>query len=248
MSAMLDAALDYARRGRAVHPVAGDGSKRPLSATGFKDASIDEFRIREWWSRWPDAWIGTPTGDGWFVLDVDDRKALSELETERGFLPDTIQATTPRGGIHFYFKGSARTGNNVPTRGIDIRGYAGVPDRWGGFVIIPPSPGYQRRGGSEMLAPPPWLLELLTLREQQRSGPGRLPQFELGDIADGQRNVELARIAGVLLRRYVDVDLTAWLVHAANQTYFKPPKPRAEVDKVIDSVAGMELRRREAAS
>ena len=244
MSALLEAALDYASRGRPVLPVAPDGSKRPLTAHAFKDASIVEERIRSWWRGWPDAWIGLATGDGWFVLDVDDRAALGALERKYGSLPATRRARTPRGGQHFYFQGDARVGNNVPVDGIDIRGYARTSDQLGGFVVAPPSPGYGWEHEGGLARAPRWLHGLLAEREQTRSAPGHRVQLELGDITDGRRNAELARIVGVLLGRDVDVDLVAWLTHAANQTYFKPPKPRAEVDKVVDSIAQAEARQR----
>jgi Bifunctional DNA primase/polymerase, N-terminal len=160
--ALLEAALEYAAADRPVFPVRSD--KKPLTEHAFKDASPDEATIRAWWARWPDGWIGVPTGADFFVLDVDNRRALVELETEHGFLPDTRRASTPRGGIHFYFAGQARTGNNVPLAGIDIRGYAGTPRTPGGFVIVPPSPGYIWEALCDLVEPPSWLMGLLEQR------------------------------------------------------------------------------------
>ena len=244
MSALLEAALDYARRGRAVLPVAPDGSKRPLTTHAFKDASIVEERIRTWWRGWPDAWVGLATGDGWFVLDVDDRAALGALERKYGSLPETRRVRTPSGGQHFYFQGDARVGSNVPVDGIDIRGYARTSDQRGGFVVAPPSPGYGWEHEGGLAQAPLWLHDLLAEREQTRSAPGRRVQLKLDELCDGERDDKLTSLCGVLLRRYVEVDVVAELLHAFNAARCKPPLPEAQVDKIIESVAGMELRRR----
>src|SRR5260370_530757 len=46
--------------GVAVFPCGDD--KRPLTKRGFKDATVDPDIVHEWWSHWPDALIGVPTG------------------------------------------------------------------------------------------------------------------------------------------------------------------------------------------
>jgi putative DNA primase/helicase len=75
---MLDHALAYAARGWPVFPC-HPATKQPLVKSdvegegGVKMASIEPVRIREWWTRWPQAMIGLPTGRaiGAFVVDVD---------------------------------------------------------------------------------------------------------------------------------------------------------------------------------
>ena len=57
----LEAALDYAHHGIPVFPT-NPLDKKPLTANGFKDATVDEVQIREWWTRWPNAMIAAPTG------------------------------------------------------------------------------------------------------------------------------------------------------------------------------------------
>lgn len=46
--------------------------KTPLTEHGFKDASRDVERVRAWWTQWPDANIGLPTGTQGIGLDVID--------------------------------------------------------------------------------------------------------------------------------------------------------------------------------
>ena len=49
---MCDAALSYARNGRAVFPLA-EGEKRPLTPHGSHDATTSEHQIRRWWQASP---------------------------------------------------------------------------------------------------------------------------------------------------------------------------------------------------
>jgi len=145
-SILLNAALEYAENGTPVFPC--NSKKKPLVATGFYAATTDPKQIREWWETWPDAWIGMPTGaaSGLNILDmdikpgIDGRADLFDLEQRHGKLPDTIEVITPSGGGHLHFKHppGVRTKSNskVLAPGIDLRGD-------GGYVIMPPSPGYE---------------------------------------------------------------------------------------------------------
>jgi hypothetical protein len=162
-SATLRAALAYAPEGLAVFPLNG---KRPLTLHGFKDATTDEARIREYWQKWPDANIGIATGavSGIIVLDVDKRKGgietLAQLEKEHGPLPNTIKVKTGD-GFHFYFK---HPGGHIPCRanilpGIDLKADSG-------YVVAPPSihaSGVQYEfdkafDPKNLADAPPWLL------------------------------------------------------------------------------------------
>lgn len=65
------AALRRALLGSPVFPCGP--RKWPLTARGFHDASTDPEQVCAWWSRWPNALIGMPTGaaSGLVVLDLD---------------------------------------------------------------------------------------------------------------------------------------------------------------------------------
>lgn len=165
-------------------------TKRPLTPHGFKDASVEQKTITEWWLRWPKAMIGVPTGSpiGAFVIDLDAgtdadtgevfkvEDLLAELERTVGApLPRTCIAITPRGGRHLYFAlpCDQHIGNrsSVLAR-VDVRGE-------GGYVIVPSS---QRSDGKRYfwetaprdLSPavaPVGLLQLIQGSAQRRNQP-----------------------------------------------------------------------------
>lgn len=146
----LDAALAYAgRRAWPVFPCTPSGPrrKRPLTARGFHDASREEGVISGWWSRWPAALVGVPTGrtSGFVALDIDIKRddangydSLAELGAMP--LPDTPMVHTASGGLHLYFAAPERELRNSAGRlgpGLDVRGE-------GGYVIVPsPGSGYR---------------------------------------------------------------------------------------------------------
>jgi putative DNA primase/helicase len=147
MTDMLTAALEYADciPYFAVFPV-NPADKSPLCAHGFKAASTDEQQIRTWWTRWPNAMIGMPTGgrtELW-VLDIDvdvarkidGRETMVRLEAKHGSLPATLTSATPRGGTQLFFRWfnylNISTSCSRIGPGIDVRAN-------GGYVVLPPS-------------------------------------------------------------------------------------------------------------
>ena len=229
--AMLDAALDYAGRRKPVFPVYGvaagrcacgrspcgegnrNAGKHPhgrLAPNGFKDATLDESTVREWWTDAPESNIATPTT--WcVVLDVDPRhggdNTLAELERLHGPLPDTAEVLTGGGGRHLYFAPvpGLQCKNGIAP-GLDLKAE-------GGYVLLPPSNHASgRQYLDEILHPlfdtplapaPAWLLAL-TIGPAQRNG-----QQPAGTETDwgallrgasiGQRRANALRIAGHFL-------------------------------------------------
>ena len=136
----LAAALEYARRGWSVFPVAFKG-KHPLTDHGFYDASQDEAIIKGWVRRYSQFNTAIRTGreSNVLVLDVDPDKggdkSLEKLIRQYGPLPDTLWCHTGGGGRHFYllYPGPIRVSSKVPGYpGLDIKGD-------GGYVVAPPS-------------------------------------------------------------------------------------------------------------
>src|SRR2546423_1238501 len=106
-------ALAYARRGWPVFPCA-PGEKIPATRHGFRDATIDEQQITEWFRRNPGWNLAIATGaPGPDVLDVDRRgpsgkgfAAFARLRTAGLLDGNSAWVHTPSGGVHVYFTGS----------------------------------------------------------------------------------------------------------------------------------------------
>lgn len=189
MTALLDAALDYARRGWPAFPLE-PGGKRPLgrlAPRGLKNATTDPETIQRWWSAEPEANIGLVTGVCFDVLDVDSLDALDRLSEQMPLAeePDADpfvvgpQVATPR-GWHAYVAPTGR-GNTV-----NVGGLAGVDWRGaGGYVVAPGSvkveggswdwvcgPEDPEYGvGAPILSPPRWLTDVLDRRRGPTAGP-----------------------------------------------------------------------------
>jgi len=136
------AARRYAEAGIPVFPCIA-GGKRPLTRRGFHEASTEPQQVARWWSRWPSANIGMPTGhaSGLEVVDVDVHGAIRGFaafeRARREGLTDRWAAfvRTPSGGVHAYYPADpdlAQPSWQVARAGIDFRGA-------GGYVVVPPS-------------------------------------------------------------------------------------------------------------
>lgn len=156
-----EVAQHYARVLRwPVFPCAPRG-KKPLTAHGFKDATVNLDVIRAWWKQWPDANIGAPTGArehggiGLDAIDIDGVQGnLSYAQITHAHCPPDCSATTfcrvpepfdvqcrswtPGDGVdrgpgrHLLIPATGRGNATKLAPGIDYRGH-------GGYIILPPS-------------------------------------------------------------------------------------------------------------
>jgi putative DNA primase/helicase len=152
---MLSLALSLASAGVPVFPCKPE-NKRPYTSNGFKAASIFPHVIQRWWSDWPDALVGMPTGErtAVWVLDQDSYKGATEADLPH-FLPPTRTVRTRSGGRHYYFRhvGLGNSPGRLPTAW-DVRGQ-------GGFVLVPGNPGYVLEHDIPPAGAPDWLLALI---------------------------------------------------------------------------------------
>jgi len=249
---MIRTALALARRGQAVFPCK-PGAKEPATAHGVKDATTDLGVIETWWHTNPDYNVAIATGtiSGVFVADIDgvDAEAeLRKLEAEHGELPPTVEAITAR-GRHVYFSmpvdADLRNSTGRIAPGIDVRAN-------GGYVLAPPSvhPSGRRYAWSvdsanSFAAAPDWLLAKTVAPAAH--GNGTTPPTEwrelIEGVSEGARNCSATRLAGYLLRRQVDPFVVLGLLQAWNARC-TPPLPAADIVRVVNSVAGKELKRR----
>jgi hypothetical protein len=63
-------------------------------------------------------------------------------------------------------------------------------------------------------------------------------------VAEGARDCSAAKLAGYLLRRRVDPFVVLELLQSWNTTRCTPPLPGRDIERIVGSIAGKELRRR----
>jgi Bifunctional DNA primase/polymerase, N-terminal len=157
---MIDNALRLARKGIRVFPCKNlpgdDQHKAPWTLNGFKDASAGEELIRDWWSRWPDALIGVPTGARFVVVDVDLQHPQATWWYSRAALPPTRTHTTWSGGRHLFFKphDEIKCSTGKIWKHVDTRGS-------GGYVIWWPANGFDVIHPNTIADVPEWILTAL---------------------------------------------------------------------------------------
>jgi hypothetical protein len=253
---MIRTALALARRGLAVFPCR-PRDKRPVTTNGVCDATTDPSAIKRWWRADPNFNIGIATGavSNLFVSDIDGFDAeveLRKLEAMHGALPATVEVITAR-GRHVYFRMPPGTDirNSVGkvAHGIDIRAN-------GGYVLAPPSvhPSGRRYcwsvdSASALADAPDWLLNKITANGNGHSN-SSTPLTEWRElvkgVAEGARDCTTTKLAGYLLRRYVDPFVVLELLQAWNAARCAPPLPAKDIDRIVNSIAGKELKRRSA--
>ncbi|MGZ4215002.1 MAG: primase C-terminal domain-containing protein, partial [Solirubrobacteraceae bacterium] len=127
----------------------------------------------------------------------------------------------PGGGLHFYFAADDVTNRRgqMPA-GIDIRGK-------GGYVCLPPSPGYRWESEADMVPAPEWLLELL---RPSSNGNGPAPVIE-GMISEGARHATLLSLAGTMRRRgMLPNEIEAALLEVNKRCH--PPQDIADIRRL----------------
>ena len=229
----------------AKHPMAR------LAPHGVKDATQDPKRVAWFWTAAPNANIGVATGHGLAVLDIDPRhggdQSIADLQRRHGRLPVTLTCRTGGGGRHLYFAADTDVENSVGALGpgLDVRGT-------GGYVVAPPSlhiSGRRYEWCSEApVAPlPDWVKGAPDKPQMHATTPEAWCELAGNLVVEGERNNSIARLAGLLLRRYVDPRVVLELLQAWNAYRCRPPLDADEVGQVVSSIAGRELKRRGAA-
>jgi hypothetical protein len=249
---LLQTALALAKKNLAVFPCQ-PGGKLPATEHGFRDATTDTNTIVRWWHSEPQYNVAIATGEvsGVFVVDIDGVDAeleLRRLEKEFGKLPPSVEVITPRPGRHIYFKMPDKPVRNSAGRigpGIDTRAT-------GGYVIVPPSVGPSGRAyawsvdsGTVFAAAPAWLLHRIT----NGSTDGARPASEwralvAAGVNEGARDSTCTKLAGHLLRRFIDPHVVLDLMQCWNATRCRPPLAEADIVRIVESICDAELRRR----
>lgn len=219
--------------------------KHPLTGHGFKEASYSREQILQWLKRWPACRWGLRMGSrksggsGNFALDIDpDGYGSWELmidEYQNGAF-DTVRTRTPRKGEHYIFLQDDN--RDIPCSyskfaiGIDVRGD-------GGYIIVPPSDGYQFLLSPEdynVIPAPQWILDRI---EALKTSKTPAPQVE-GKISSGTRNSTLASIAGTMRRRGLSQQAIEAALLEENALRCDPPLQETEVLGIAKSIARYE--------
>jgi Bifunctional DNA primase/polymerase, N-terminal/Family of unknown function (DUF5906) len=181
---IVDHALYYAQLGWPVFPgrIGKKESHKSAEYSGGRKwgQTTDAAEIRRDFKKWPDANVCIVTGavSGIFVVeadtkeghDVDGIASLAALEAQHGELPPTLQAISPSGSVHYYFKHPGFKIINSASAiapGIDVRGD-------GGMVVATPSvkPGkgvYSWRNQLPIADAPQWLLDRIAAGKEKET-------------------------------------------------------------------------------
>lgn len=199
-------ALQLAKSGLPVFPCKPD--KSPLTANGFKASTTDTKQVKAWWTKYPDAMPGLPTGaaSGVAVLDIDRKgdkdgfKALKQAGLHKAVKAPYV-VDTPSGGQHIYYAhvdglGCSNTG--LPT-GVDVRAD-------GGYVIAPgsiaPQGRYAVSGKAKDMTAKPFPAKLIKLvgkrktttpQSSEPTQPWKIVKAALKSIPNNGQGVDVSR-------------------------------------------------------
>jgi putative DNA primase/helicase len=179
-------------------------TKRPAIAkarggNGFLDAVTDPAAVEALFLRAPTApLVGVPTGEasGRDVLDIDYRNGGEAWEIANAHrLPNTLIHGTQNGGRHYVFRHAPGVRNSASKKllapGIDVRGS-------GGYVVVPPSPGYSVINDAEVAEWPDWLLALVLARDAAEERPA--PPVSSSSSSPDRATLRATRYCEAMLR------------------------------------------------
>ena len=229
--------------------------KRPATANGLRDATTDLDIIRQWWRQEPQFNLAIATGavSGIFVVDVDGLDAEVELRRLEAETVDCRAQSKPslRAADTFIFARRKYQCAIRPAR-----------SRLGSMCAAMAATSWRRRpftraagvmsGRSIVqvaLAEAPAVAKIDRISEPATGVTLALPpeawrELVANGAVEGTRDCTIAKLAGHLLRRRIDPFVALELLQTWNATRCVPPLPAADIERVVASVAGRELRRR----
>ncbi len=257
MTPLGQAAIALGARGLRVFPC-WPRKKEPAIRDNLRLAAVDETIVRRFWGEQGVYNIGVATGpgSGVWVLDIDGwrERTLSRLEAEHGAMPPTVEAISGA-GRHLYFRwpDGAEIRNSqdrVDIPGLDVRGD-------GGYVLAPPSVHPSGRAycwsvdsASAFADAPRWLIDLAAKdrggRAMNAATPGNWRSFVNEPVEGSHRGHAVARLYGLLVRKYVDPVVALDIVRMFNELRSKPPLDDPEVVRIANAIADREADRRSA--
>jgi len=234
----LEAALTYASWGWHVLPLIPN-DKRPASAHGVHDASIDPEQIKAWWAQNPSFNIGIAAGEksGIVVFDIDPRNGGSEswddFTAEHGAVPDGICQLTAGGGQHYIAQSREGLKSCELRPGVDFLAN-------GRYFVVTPSivndkeytweaSGDPTDGISPFAIPETWLAAMAVRKV--------IVTATDGELITGNRNAGLASMAGSMRRNGFSSSEIFAAISAANSERCDIPLPASDVKRIAESIA-----------
>jgi len=234
----LEAALTYASWGWHVLPLIPN-DKRPASAHGVHDATIDPEQIKAWWAQNPSFNIGIAAGEksGVVVFDIDPRNGGSEswddFTAEHGGVPDGICQLTAGGGQHYIAQARENLKSCELRRGVDFLAN-------GRYFVVTPSSVNDREyaweasgdptdGISPFAIPETWLAAMAVRKV--------IVTATDGELITGNRNAGLASMAGSMRRNGFSSSEIFAAISAANSERCDIPLPASDVKRIAESIA-----------
>jgi hypothetical protein len=178
------AAADLLRRGFHIFPIIA-GTKDRIPVAWGSEATDDPARVAAWALEFRGCNWGVACGpSGLAVVDVDVHdgspgpETLAALELAHGGLPPTLEARTPSGGRHLFFRGRCRSVAHLmrdragfgPKTGLDTRST-------GGYVVgagsRTPVGEYAWSADAPVAALPAWVAEAAGAGRERAEGEGR---------------------------------------------------------------------------
>lgn len=203
--------------------------------------------IEAWWANGQQTNIGTVVGNGIMVVDLDGGHAAEKMLNDKGiYLPTTAPRVLTGSGYHVYLSvdkpvpdriGLLNTNGGKPQ--VDIRGV--------GCAILPPSihpngKHYQWVVPLEGKPPSasPALLDLI-FEEKKYSAVNHDPGWAFKALTqgapEGGRNNLCTRLAGYLLGKKIDTDMTEEILLRTFAQSCKPPFSPQEVRVIVQSIS-----------
>ena len=271
---MADFAVKYAEHGFKPYPLIPGGKVPHKGSNGHLDGSDNPEKVKEMFIQ-----NGINSNIGISLIDVDiiildidlhDEAAsgfdsIRELEDAYEPLPETFTVSTPRNGLHKYYRLPGMSMNK------DFIGFRPGLDILSTKIYAPPSMvkdaggevigSYKVKSGkiTELANMPNFFIELMVQHDKQkqqsdegftvnystRYGDGKGKTIQLLEeivqgVEIGGRNSFFARAIGTLLKANMSIEAAIALMIDWNKYYVKPPLSSAELHAVIKSVVSRE--------
>lgn len=266
---MLENAMKYAENGWAVYPLIQGGKIPHKGSNGHLDASNNPKEVKKLFLQY-----GASSNIGisllnteYIVIDVDLHtegksgfQSLQEIEEAYTTLPETFTVSTPRNGLHMYYRIS---GLSLDRDLIDFR--PGL-DVLGSKVMASPSVTehgmYRVKSGkiSDIAELPKFFLELMVQFDRQKQSGFRMAYSRppagkkftasfLEELMNGQqsgnRNAWITQQYGRMVALGMDYAAAYTWIQIINQNFVLPPLPAGELNNIVKSIAKREQRKYE---